>query len=334
MPPARYDVAALGNAIVDVIASCDEAFLTREGLVKGSMQLIDEARATALYDRMAPGLEASGGSAGNTVAGVASFGGRAAYVGKVADDPLGEIFAHDIRAIGVHFATPPLTGGPATGRSMINVTPDAQRTMCTYLGAANLLMPEDVDETVVADAAVTFLEGYLFDPADARRAFNKAAAAARKAGRMVAITLSDSFVVERWRDHLLGFLDRVDLVFANEAEVTALFQIEDVDTAVDRLAARVRIAAVTRGAEGSVLAAGADRHRIVAERPRQVIDTTGAGDQYAAGVLLGVARGLPLPDCGRLGSIAAAEVIDHVGPRPQTSLKALASAAGLHPADA
>ena len=334
MPTPRYDVAALGNAIVDVIASADDAFLIDQQLTKGSMQLIDEARATALYAAMAPAVETSGGSAANTCAGVASLGGRAAYIGKVAADQLGEVFAHDIRAGGVHFDVPPLTDGPATGRSMINVTPDAQRTMCTFLGAANQLTPGDVDAALIGDAAVTFLEGYLFDPAEARRAFNKAAEAAHRAGRLVAITLSDAFVVERWRDDLLAFLPRLDIVLANEAEIAALYRTEDFDAALGQLASAVKIAAATRGEAGSVIAAGSDRHTIAAEPVAQLVDTTGAGDQYAAGVLLGVARGMPLADCGRLGSIAAAEVIDHVGPRPRRPLRALASAAGLRLPDA
>lgn len=326
---ARFDVAALGNAIVDVIAPSDDAFLQKEGLDKGSMRLIDDDRADELYGRMAPGVEASGGSAGNTIAGVASFGGRAAYVGKVADDQLGGVFAHDIRALGVHFEVAPLTGGPATGRCLINVTPDGQRTMCTYLGAANRLTPEDVDPSLIRDSAVTFLEGYLFDPEDARRAFETAAEAARSADRMISLTLSDAFVVERHRDALLQFLPNVDILFANAAEIASLFQTEDFEAAVGQVRGRVKIAAVTDGEKGSVIVSGEQTHRISAERVDKVVDTTGAGDQYAAGVLFGIARGMPLDQCGRLGSIAAAEVIGHYGPRPLVSLKALASEAGL-----
>lgn len=326
---ARFDVAALGNAIVDVIAPSEDAFLQAEGLDKGSMRLIDDDRADELYGRMAPGVEASGGSAGNTIAGVASFGGRAAYVGKVADDQLGGVFAHDIRALGVHFEVAPLTDGPATGRCLINVTPDGQRTMCTYLGAANQLTPADVDPNLIRDAAVTFLEGYLFDPEEARRAFEVAAQAARSADRMISLTLSDAFVVERHRDALIQFLPNVDVLFANAAEIASLFQTDDFESAVGRIRQRVKIAAVTHGEQGSVIVSGEQTHRIAAEPVDKVVDTTGAGDQYAAGVLFGVARGLPLDQAGRLGSIAAAEVIGHYGPRPLVSLKALASAAGI-----
>ncbi len=325
-----YDVCAVGNAIVDVLSPCDDAFLTAQSLTPGSMQLVDEAQSAALYDAMAAGVEASGGSAGNTVAGVGSFGGRAAYVGKVAPDTLGEVFSHDIRAAGVHFDTPVLEGGAGTGRCLINVTPDGQRTMCTFLGAANQLAPEDVDLTRVADSAIVYLEGYLFDPAPARAAFEAAAEAAHKAGRKVAITLSDTFVVARWRSELLAFLDSsTDIVFANEAEACALFETDDVEAATRALAAKVEVVAVTHGPKGSVLVRGDERAGIAAEPVDKVVDTTGAGDQYAAGVLFGLARGLPLETCGRLGAIAAAEVISHWGPRPMTSLKGLAQAAGI-----
>jgi sugar/nucleoside kinase (ribokinase family) len=326
---AAYDVAAIGNAIVDVIAPATEAFLEHENLAKGAMTLIDDERAAALYDGMAPGVETSGGSAANTVAGVASFGGRAAYVGKVAADQLGEVFAHDIRAIGVGFRTPPLEDGPETARCLINVTSDGQRTMATYLGAANRLTPDDVDAEFVSGAAITYLEGYLFDPPPARAAFVKAAEIARAAGRKVAITLSDVFVVERWRDDLLAFMDRIDVVLANENELKSLFRTEDVGAAVGELASMVEIAAVTRGEHGSVIRRGADIHVVKAQPVAKVVDTTGAGDQYAAGFLWGLAGELPLDVCGRLGSVAAAEVITHYGPRPQTPLKRLAAEAGL-----
>jgi sugar/nucleoside kinase (ribokinase family) len=325
---AQYDVAGIGNAIVDVIAPATDDFLAAQGLVKGSMMLVDASRSAALYAAMQAGVEASGGSAGNTIAGVGSFGGTAAYLGKVADDQLGQVYAHDMRANGVRFDTPPLTGGPATGVSMINVTPDGQRTMCTYLGAANQLTEADVDPAVIEAAALTYLEGYLFDPEDARRAFDKAAALAHAAGRRVSITLSDSFVVDRHREALLAFLDQVDVLFANEAELTALFG-ADFDAAVAAVRGRVAIAAVTRSEKGSVLVTAAAVHAVPAEPVDKVVDTTGAGDQYAAGVLFGLARGLPLPECGRLGSLAAAEVISHFGPRPLTSLKDLAAGAGL-----
>jgi len=327
---ARYDVAAIGNAIVDVIAPAEEAFLRRESLAKGAMMLIDEARAHDLYGRMAPGIETSGGSAGNTVAGVASLGGRAVYLGKVADDQLGEVFAHDMRAIGVAFDTPPLSGGAATARSLINVTPDGQRTMCTFLGASTELAPGDIRPRDIEDAAIVYLEGYLFDPSEARRAFAKAAGIARASGRMIALTLSDAFVVERHREALLGFIDtQVDVLFANEVELCALFQTQQFEMAVQSLTGRCAIAAVTRSEKGSVVLAGDTRHEVAAVRVEKVVDTTGAGDQYAAGFLFGLARGRALDQCGRLGALAAAEVISHYGPRPQASLRELAAAAGL-----
>lgn len=327
---ALYDVAAIGNAIVDVLASADEAFLTGEQLAKGSMMLIDEARAHQLYGRMAAGVEASGGSAANTVAGVASLGGRAHFAGKVAADALGEIFAHDIRAIGVHFATPPLEDGPATGRCLINITPDGERTMCTFLGAAVRLTPADVDAEAVAQAAALYLEGYLFDPEDARAAFAKAAHVARAAGRSIALSLSDAFVVERHRAALLDFIDaEVDVLFANEAEMTALFETSDFDAALAGIRGRVKIAAVTRGARGAVVLSEGEARAVAAEPVAKVIDTTGAGDQYAAGFLVGLAGGRPLEACSRLGAMAAAEVISHLGPRPLVSLKDLAAAKGL-----
>ncbi|MFJ6025410.1 adenosine kinase [Brevundimonas sp. NPDC092305] len=332
--PALYDVCAVGNAIVDVLAPCDPAFLDAQGLTPGSMQLVDAARSASLYESMNPGVEASGGSAGNTVAGVGSFGGRAAYVGKVADDTLGGVFTHDIRAAGVTFDTPPLADGAAaglaTGVCMINVTDDGQRTMCTFLGAANQLGPDDIDADLIGASQIVYLEGYLFDPAPARAAFEESAAAAHAAGRKVAITLSDSFVVHRWRAELLAFIEAsADIVLANEAELTALFETEDFDAAAARLASMVEVAAITRGAAGSVILSGDERVAVTAFPVDKVVDTTGAGDQYAAGVLLGLARGLSLQDAGKLGSLAASEVIAHWGPRPMTSLEQLAKDAGL-----
>lgn len=325
-----YDVAAIGNAIVDVIAPCDDDFLRDEGLAKGGMALIDDERADQLYGRMAAGIEASGGSAANTVAGVASLGGRAAYIGKVADDQLGQVFTHDINAIGVQFQVPPLTGGPATARCLINVTADGQRTMSTFLGASTRLNPADVDPKVIEQAKIIYLEGYLFDPAEARRAFAKAAGLARASSRLIALTLSDAFVVHRHRDALLGFIDsEVDVLLANETELAALFETDDVDAAVRALRGRARMAAITRGAEGSVILSGDDLHAVPAAPVQKVVDTTGAGDQYAAGFLFGLAQGRSLDVCGRLGSLAAAEVISHYGPRPQVSLRDLAIGAGL-----
>jgi sugar/nucleoside kinase (ribokinase family) len=319
---AALDIAAIGNAIVDVIAPAEPAFLETEGLTPGSMNLIDEARADALYARMAPGVEASGGSAANTIAGAAGLGARAAYMGKVADDDLGRIFAHDIRAIGAQFETPPLALGPSTARCLISVTPDGQRTMCTYLGACVEFGPADVDPAVVEAASILYLEGYLFDPPAARQAFAKAAGLARANGRRIALTLSDSFVVERHRAALLGFIDtQVDILFANESEICALFETSDVAAAQAAIRGRVAIAAITHSARGSALLTADAVVEIAAEPVASVVDTTGAGDQYAAGVLTGLAMGRPLADCGRLGSIAAAEVISHYGPRPAISLK-------------
>ncbi|MDB5479105.1 MAG: adenosine kinase [Caulobacteraceae bacterium] len=328
-----YDVAAIGNAIVDVIAPAGEEFLVAEGLAKGAMTLIDEQRAADLYDRMAPGIEASGGSAGNTVAGVASLGGRSAYIGKVADDAMGGIFTHDIRAIGAHFTTPPLASGPATARCLINVTPDGQRTMSTYLGACVELTAADVEPEIIESAKIVYLEGYLFDPEEARRAFAKAAGLARGAGRKIALSLSDAFVVERHRHALLAFIDtQVDILFANESEMAALFETANWAAAAREIRGRVDIAAITRSEAGSLVLTPETEHIINAAPGAKVVDTTGAGDQYAAGFLYGLANGRPLDVCGKLGSLAAAEVIGHYGPRPETSLAELARAGGLEAA--
>lgn len=325
-----YDVAAIGNAIVDVIAPASDDFLAEEGLVKGSMMLIDDGRAVSLYGRMAAAVEASGGSAGNTVAGVASLGGRGVHIGRVGRDQLGQVFAHDMDAIGARFVGGRMDDGTPTGRCLINVTPDGQRTMSTCLGAAALLCPEDVDAAVIEAARIVYLEGYLFDPDDARRAFAKAAGLARASERLIALSLSDAFVVDRHRAALTGFVGaEVDILFANEAEITSLFQTDDFDAAVQAVRGRAKIAAVTRGEKGSVIVAGEAIHEIEAAPVQKVVDTTGAGDQYAAGFLFGLAQGRSLDYCGRLGSLAAAEVISHYGPRPQVSLRDLAASAGL-----
>ena len=327
--PDLYDVAAIGNAIVDVITPSSEDFVRDQGLPKGGMTLIDEARAAELYEAMAPGVETSGGSAANTVAAIASLGGRAAFIGKVAKDALGDVFGHDIRALGAHFSTPPLNAGAATARCLINVTPDGERTMATFLGAANMLGPDDVDPAVIEAAKITFLEGYLFTPDEARKAFAKAAALARSNDRLLALTLSASFVVESFREVLLDFIEeQVDILFANEEEITALFQTKDFDEAVALTRPHVKIAALTCGAEGSVIIGGGETVKVAAE-PVTLVDSTGAGDAYAAGFLYGVARDRPLNVCGRLGSVAAAEVISHYGARPMVSLKDLAIKAGL-----
>ncbi|MCA6224021.1 MAG: adenosine kinase [Phenylobacterium sp.] len=325
-----FDVAAIGNAIVDVIAPADEGFIAGEGLSRGAMTLVDEARGRELYARMAPGVETSGGSAANTVAGLSSLGARTAFLGKVADDQLGEVFAHDLRAIGAHFPSQPLRGGPATARCLVNVTPDGQRTMCTFLGASVEFTDDDIDPAVIEQASIVYLEGYLFDAEAARRAFAKAAGLARASGRMIALTLSDGFVVERHRSALLGFISsQVDLLFANEAEALALFETDDLAVALDGLRQRTRLAAVTRSEKGSLLLADGGTVSIPARAVEKVVDTTGAGDQYAAGVMYGLARGRPLEVCGHLGSLAAAEVISHYGPRPQVSLRELADREGL-----
>lgn len=328
--PDLYDVCAIGNAIVDVIAPATDAFIAELGLERGAMTLVDEAQGEALYARMAPGVEASGGSAANTIAGIASFGGRAAYLGKVADDQLGQVFAHDMRAIGAHYQTPALTGGLATARCLVNVTPDGQRTMSTFLGASTQFAEGDIDEAVVQGSGIVYLEGYLFDAEAARRAFGKAALLARAAGKKIALTLSDGFVVDRHREGLLSFIEAdVDILFANESEITALFQTSDFDAAAEAVAGLVEIAALTRSEKGSVVVAHGATHHVAAAPVEKVVDTTGAGDQYAAGFLFGLAKGRPLPDCGKLGALAAAEVISHYGPRPQVSLAELAGQNGL-----
>ena len=325
-----YDVAAIGNAIVDVIAPSSDEFIADQALPKGGMTLIDDARAEELYEAMAQGQEASGGSAANSMAGVASFGGRAAFIGKVGDDQLGKVFAHDIQAIGAHYGTAPLQGGAATGRCLINVTPDGQRTMATFLGAANQLGPADVDPKVIESAKITFLEGYLFTPDEARKAFAKAAALARSNDRLIALTLSAGFVVDMFRETLIEFIEtQVDILFANEEEINLLFQTKSFDEAVRLTRPHVKIAALTCGAEGSVVIGGEESHKVSAEPIDKVVDTTGAGDAYAAGFLYGLAKGRPLNVCGRLGSIASAEVISHYGARPETSLRDLAIKAGL-----
>ena len=321
----ELDVVGIGNAMVDVLSHAEDGFLARQGLVKGTMHLVDEPRAREIYDAMGPGVEMSGGSAANTVVGVASFGGRAHYVGKVRDDQLGEVFGHDLRATGVGYDTPRAIEGPPTGRCLILVTPDAQRTMSTFLGASVRLGPGDIDRGLITRSKILYLEGYLFDPPEAQEAFRTAAAIAHAAGRKVSLTLSDPFCVGRHRAAFLDLVERhVDILFANEAEICALYEVSDFDTALARVRGHCQVAALTRSAKGSVIVADGRLHTVSAHLVDAVVDTTGAGDLYAAGVLYGLSQGLDLPTCGRLGSLAAAEVITHVGARPMVPLAQLA----------
>ena len=318
-------MVGVGNAIVDVITQADDDFVSEQGLVKGSMTLIEDDRAHQLYDLMGPGIEASGGSAANTMAGVASFGGTSSYIGKVSSDVLGTVFAHDMRAIGVNFDVAAASEGPATARCLILVTPDAERTMSTYLGISSFLEPDDVDAATVEAGRLLFCEGYLWDVESAKQAIRHAMDLARAAGRRSSLTLSDTFCVERhhaeFRDLVAG---RVDVLFANDAELAALYGTTDLDAGLAAVGADVELACVTLGERGSVLVQQSDIIEVPPVLVDRVVDTTGAGDQYAAGVLFGLARGFDLAECGRLGSVAAAEVISHVGPRPLTSLQALA----------
>ncbi len=317
-------MVGVGNALVDVISAQDDAFVVTHGIEKGSMTLIDTERAEALYRAMGPGIEASGGSAANTMAGLASLGGRGGFIGRVADDVLGQIFAHDITALGVEFPVAPARGGLPTGRCLIVVTPDAERSMSTYLGESNALSAADVDESLVERAAVTYLEGYLVDGSTATEAFAKAAAVAHRADRKVAVTLSDSFCVDRFRDVFREMVrEDADIVFANADEITALFETDDVDDAIREASVSCEVVAVTRGAAGCTIASSAGAIHIPAVPVDRVVDTTGAGDLFAAGFLFGLTSGRDLETCGRLGAMAAAEVIGHVGARPETSLAQL-----------
>jgi sugar/nucleoside kinase (ribokinase family) len=331
MTTLRYDVLGIGNAIVDVIARAEDDFLVAQGMHKGTMALIDGARAEQIYAAMGPAVESSGGSAANTIVGVASFGARAAFVGKVNDDELGRTFAHDIRSAGVAYDTPPASEGPSTARCYIMVTPDGERTMNTYLGAAQDLHPNDIDERQVASAAVTYLEGYLWDPPHAKEAFIKAAGIAHKAGRHVALTLSDAFCVDRYRAEFLDLIRKgiVDIVFANERELHSLYETADFDSAVKVLRGEAKLAVVTRSEKGCVVVSAKAVEAVAAEPVEQVADVTGAGDLFAAGFLVGLARGKDHRTAARLGGLAAAEVIQHIGARPAVSLKARAAENGL-----
>jgi sugar/nucleoside kinase (ribokinase family) len=326
MPPPRLDVLCIGNAIVDVIADVDDAFLAAEGLAKGSMRLIDAEEAERLYAHMGPAREVSGGSAGNTAAGVAALGGRAGFIGQVAPDQLGEFYIHDLRAAGVEFTTPPADCGVPTARSMVLVTPDGHRTMNTFLGAAQHLPASALDEAQIADSAVLYLEGYLWDPEAPRFAMIRAIEVARSAGRKVAFTLSDTFCIERHRAGFNALIDegRIDILFANEAEIGALAGVPHLDSAVAAVAPKVELLVVTRSEHGALAIRGAERAEVPAERIERLVDTTGAGDLFAAGFLAGLTRDKGLEDSLRIGAIAAAEVIQHYGARPEADLKALA----------
>lgn len=328
MSAPTLGLVTIGNALVDVLAPASEEFIAGQfakyGMAKGSMNLIDATRAIQLYDDMGEATEMSGGSAGNTIACFSSFGGKGAYVGKVGKDTLGETFRADMATIGVSHATPPVESGTHTGRCMILITPDSERTMNTFLGAAVELSPADIDEDLISSAKVTYLEGYLFDPPLAMEAFYKAAKIAHAAGRKVSLTLSDPFCVGRHRQAFQMLVEsHVDILFANEDEIKALYEVNTLEEALAILKSKCEIAAITRSEKGSIILKGDEKTVVAAEPVAQVVDTTGAGDAYAAGFLYGYTEGFDMALCGRLGSIAAAEVISHVGPRPQVSLKSL-----------
>ncbi|WP_159586970.1 adenosine kinase [Chelativorans xinjiangense] len=328
---SSFDVLCIGNAIVDIIARCDERFLTENGIIRGAMNLIDVERSALLYERMGPAIETSGGSAGNTAAGVAGLGGQAAFFGKVSSDQLGEIYTHDIRAQGVAFDTRPLPGHPPTARSMIFVTPDGERSMNTYLGACLELGPEDVEEDKAKGAKVSYFEGYLWDPPRAKEAIRMTAEIAHAAGREMAMSLSDPFCVDRYRDEFLELMrsGTVNIVFANEHELMSLYQTASFETALEAIRGDCRLAIVTRSERGSIAMTREENVAVDAVPVDNVVDTTGAGDLYAAGFLFGYTRGRSIADCARLGSLAAALVIQQIGPRLQVSLKEKAQEAGL-----
>ncbi|MFT5539666.1 MAG: sugar/nucleoside kinase (ribokinase family) [Alphaproteobacteria bacterium] len=323
-----HDVLGIGNAIVDVITHANDDFLGDNGLAKGAMTLIDAKTAAALYGCMGTAVESSGGSAANTIAGLASLGGRGAFIGKVRNDQLGGIFAHDIRALGVTFDTLPATAGDPTARCLIFVTPDAQRTMQTFLGVSGSLGPADIDEAQVRAAAITYLEGYLWDPPEAKKAFEKAAKIAHDAGNTVALTLSDAFCVDRHRADFLRLVEgHVDILFANESEILSLYQVDNFDDALQKVRGHCQVAALTRSEKGSVVVSGEEVHVVDAVHVGKVVDTTGAGDLYAAGFLHGLTQGKSLNDCGRIGALCAGEIISHYGARPEASLAELVTKA-------
>ncbi|OJX67035.1 MAG: adenosine kinase [Micrococcales bacterium 73-13] len=324
MTDAIFDVLGMGNAMVDVLSHAEDAFLDELGLAKGTMHLIDEGRAVDIYGAMGPGIEMSGGSAGNTMAGIASLGGRGAFIGKVRDDQLGDVFAHDLQSIGVSFEVPRATEGPATGRCLIFVSPDAQRTMNTYLGAGRGLGPADIDEDYVASARIVYVEGYLWDTDAAKAAVLKAFDAAHGAGRLTSLTLSDPFCVDRFRGEFRDLVsNHLDVVFANEVEIMSLYEVDSFEAAMERARREEKVMVLTRSERGSVVVRGGETYAVEAEPVARVVDTTGAGDLYASGFLHGFTRGLPLDECARLGGVAAAEVISHVGARPGVLLSTL-----------
>jgi adenosine kinase len=331
MTSAKYDVLGIGNAIFDVLVQTDEGFLKRHGMTKGGMALIDAARAASIYADMGPAVQMSGGSAANTIVGIASLGARTAFIGKVKDDQIGRLYSHDIKAANVAFATAAASGGPATGCSYILVTPDGERTMNTYLGAAQELTPGDIDPAEIAASSIVYLEGYLWDPNNAKDAFLKASTIAHDAGRQVALTLSDAFCVDRYRAEFLDLMrgGTVDLIFANEAELHSLYQTSDFDTALAQLRQDIKLGVVTRSEKGCVVATKDGVTAVPAFPIPKLVDTTGAGDLFAAGFLFGRVRGAGYENCGRLGALAAAEVIQHIGARPLASLKELAKQNGL-----
>ncbi len=325
MAQPHHDVVGIGSAIVDIIARCDDAFIAAQGLQKGTMRLIDASEVERLYALMGPAVEVSGGTVPNTCTGLASFGGKAAFIGKIAEDQFGHVFGHDLRAIGVTFQTQPVKDSAPTARCLILVTPDGERTMNTYLGAAAELSTAELDAGLIRDSKVLYLEGYSFDGPKAKEAFYEAALIARTNGTTVALTLSDPFCVERHRQAFHDFIKAgVDLLFANKREIMSLYQTETLEEACARLRQDCKLSAVTRSAKGSLIIAPEETIEIAAEPVTHVVDTTGAGDLYSAGFLFGLARGMELPTCGRLASIAAAEVISHIGPRPEVSLADLA----------
>lgn len=333
MAAEHYDVVAIGNAIVDIIGRCNDEFLERFGAPKGHMSLVDTDRIAAIYSQMGPAIEISGGSAANTVVGVASFGGRSAFIGKVAEDEFGRIFRHDIKAAGVTFKTPAVAaGGKASSRSLILVTPDGQRTMNTFLGISTDLDHGEVDREMIVNSEIVYLEGYLFDQPSAKEAFRQALSIATGAGRRVALTLSDSFCVERHRDEFLQLIrSGIGILFANESEIKSLYQTSNFDEAASLVGKDTQLAVLTRSEKGSVVISEGETTVIAPEPVGKVVDTTGAGDLYASGFLFGMARGMSLADSGRLGSFAAAEIICHVGARPEVRLAHLARMRGMLP---